>query len=1107
MFARTVFTSATLTTSGSWDYLIDRLGVGGCDRITLPGPFDYATQALLVCFSDFPSWAEHTETATRSVAHQLVGYGREAIVAGRQPGAMVLTTATATMAGIGEHLAAYSAAAGLNIPMAVSQLYGNRRSVEMYRQSGGWLVGTKGLWAGVDVPEADRTRIVWINKLPFAPFAEPLIAARRADVSARAEREGHPDPEAAATERYYLPLAAIELRQAAGRLIRSDRHRGVIVISDRKLSGSTSTRRLYRRVMLESLDEGLHRPDPHTGEATGGNVMSMVDGWRQMWEFLASGGDIDPGRLGALCSDDALDAQTLLAQTRAIRDAALSLEDIQALTAAGTLEDEVVSRAEAVAGLLRFEAAPLRLKDEQKQVIAAAARGDDLLALLPTGFGKSYCFQLPALILPGVTIVVSPLVALMADQALELNRAIGGAVRALVTPLRESSSRAGRQEVAEQLTGVAEHHIKLVYCSPERFAHRQFRDWVRAGIAAGRVNRIVFDEAHTLVSWGDDFRPSYRRLAVALADLRGAGGGRQPVSALTATANKAVREGLRTGLFSLAAEAGPEGDPAGFFSISANPVRPELAIYKVALTKAGPVSMSRYVESVFDTAFGLDGHAVFYCLTVREVDALYAHLCDYAGPAARSRIRRFHGRMPEAEKAAVLSDFRDAPKAGDDDFAPMVVVATSAFGLGIDRGDVRCVLVTSPPTDLAALYQQLGRAGRDSVGQIPGPGGPVNAGIALASARGFRTVEFITRDVPARVLEAAGRAVLGCGGLLDSSREAERIIDAAVKAGRLPAAVADKDATKDSYRTAVMRAVAALADLGAVDDLGDMPATLRLTPGETPAPTGSDSADRFAAAARAWVEADPARAKKASVVEVHRHLVTLGLVDVGDPAATWADLVECHHAGVLDVSAAPNRTWLTTLTVKASALPAEYARRVAARAKRAADELSELRGFFAEHRSCANQMIADYFAPAPPGALPAGTCSTPECRCINHWAGGASGSPPGLLNAVLNPPVRPASAGDDKRRRARLDADIARLLRECFYGLGPRTIWMTLRGNDTYFDRASGTRRPLRAQLLYHRLFGSRPAVRYAAVTDAIDRLCAAGDIVADGYRWRHAQN
>ena len=134
-----------------------------------------------------------------------------------------------------------------------------------------------------------------------------------------------------------------------------------------------------------------------------------------------------------------------------------------------------------------------------------------MLGLLPTGFGKSFCFQLPALVLPGVTLVVSPLVALMHDQALELNRSIGGAVRALIAPLRESSSRTGKTEVADQLLGRADHGIRMVYVSPERLCQRRFREVVRQAVSEGTVTRIALDEAHTFVQW-DEFRPSMTRV-------------------------------------------------------------------------------------------------------------------------------------------------------------------------------------------------------------------------------------------------------------------------------------------------------------------------------------------------------------------------------------------------------------------------------------------------------------------------------------------------------------------------------------------------------------------------------------------------------------------
>ena len=217
-------------------------------------------------------------------------------------------------------------------------------------------------------------------------------------------------------------------------------------------------------------------------------------------------------------------------------------------------------------------------------MIGAVAEGRNVLGLLPTGFGKSFCFQLPALVLPGVTLVVSPLVALMHDQALELNRSIGGAVRALVAPLRESSSRAGKTEVADQLLGRADHGIRLVYVSPERLCQRRFRELVREAVAAGTCQRIALDEAHTFVQWGDDFRPSFRRVEQFLAELRAEFG--LPVTALTATANRAVHAGCARACSGLPPTRRDRRRRCAV-TVRENPIRPELAIFRRTIAAAG----------------------------------------------------------------------------------------------------------------------------------------------------------------------------------------------------------------------------------------------------------------------------------------------------------------------------------------------------------------------------------------------------------------------------------------------------------------------------------------------------------------------------------------
>ena len=1132
-FARTYYVSATLRVSGRWDFIRTRLGLPPTiETLDLGTPFDMAGQAKLVCFSDFPSWAEQTEGAMRTVAHQLAGYSAEVVTevdpeneydrGGFDGGAMVLTTARSTAGGIAEHLATELRRRGDSTPVRSALILGNRRGVDEFKDrghGGGFLVGTRGLWQGVDVNDPERLRVVWINKLPFAPFADPVVEARRAVVAERALAAHVEDPDAAATALYYLPLAALQLRQAVGRLIRSERHRGVVVISDRKLAGPTALRRRYRRTFLGSLDEGLLEADDVTGEPGGGNVVTMAEGWQRIWNFMATQGLITSERAAQLCTPNALEEHTLLPHTRKIRQLAMSVADVGQHRAAGTLAAEVVDRAARIGGLLALSDEPATLRDAQRTVIAAAAQGSNVLGLLPTGFGKSFCFQLPALVLPGVTIVVSPLVALMTDQALALNRSIGGAVRALVAPLRESSSRAGKTEVADQLLGRADHGIRMVYVSPERLTQRRFREVVRDAVKSGIVTRIALDEAHTFVQW-DDFRPSMGRVELFLAELRRDHG--LPVTALTATANRTVLAGLRDGVFGLTGDSSPqteaeEASAGTLLTVRENPIRPELALFRRSIAAAGPATTGGLAEEI---ASAVTDHSIFYCLTVKEVTALSAHLREFLGDGG-TRVRRFHGRLTEAEKSAVLTEFRETPKRGEEGFAPLIVVATSAFGLGIDRADVRNVYCASAPTDLAALYQQVGRAGRDAVGKgAAASEASPNVGMALMTGQGLRMVQFMTgTDLPGGLLTRMGNAVLACRTTLNPARVADNLIGQDVDAGRLTAEEAGKSRTSDKYTSGVVRAFAALADLGAVDDLGDFPPLATVRPGEllgvSSAAMGTDT-EAVEAAVVAATLALPNRTTDGSlqrtvlsVTQLHRHLV--GTVDgysllSSDAAGTWQVLADLHDRGVLDVSAAPSRRLVTGLRVHTKTLPAGYSAAVSGKAARAAAETSLLSDFFTDATTCANRKLADYFGVTD---LPSGCCSHAGNRCSACWASGnwpAGQAKPKVADALETPKPRPAGTRvDAASAQRRLDDRVDRLVWDIYAGVHILDLFRTLRGEDSYYSARTKKRHLLRTSLVNSRYFGANPSIRIGELEDSLRRLQDKDKVDLVGARWRHA--
>ena len=1135
-FRRIGLLSATLQvqTPGkdSWAYVRGRLGLLDARAHVVEGPFDYDRQARLVALSDFPSWAEQPKQAMRTVAHQLSGWADQVVHrrggdGSWMGGAMVLTTAKAAAAGIADEVLQLLADSPDPVAVHSQVLLGTGRAVTEFTgpapHQGGFLVGTRGLWTGVNVSEPDRMNLVWINKLPFPVFTAPVVAARREQVRRAAEDAGSDDPDLVATGEYYLPLAALDLRQAVGRLLRNSGSRGVVVISDRKLSGDLPLRRLYRQLFLGSLDAGLHVADPDTGEATGGNVMPMAQAWQRIWDFTAGNGLITRAQQRMLTDAGALERHTVLPSTLAIRQLALTPGQVEQMRTCGTLTAEVLDRCAQAASLLAGRA--LTLKPEQQTAIAATTQGRDVLALLPTGAGKSFCFQLPALVLPGLTVVISPLVSLMHDQALSLNHTIGGAVRALVGSLPESSSRAGRTEVVEQMTGVKDHKIRLVYVSPERLSQARFRDALTKGVAGGHITRVAIDEAHTYVQWGEDFRPSFRRAGALLRTLRETYPGVLTLITLTATATPTVEQALREEVLGglVGPAASPPGAPASEAAdtpghlevVRVNPLRPELTLVRRTLRTRGRSPADALAEQVLDAA---TGHTLIYCLTVREVEHVHAHLRDYlAGRPVM--LRKFHGRMTEVEKAAVSGEFSEAARIGQEGYVPMVVVATSAFGLGVSRDDIRNVLCLSPPTDLAALYQQLGRGGRDSAGaDVITLSAPTYA-LALATSKSLDTAQWLASlDLPLSLLREFASTVLAAvpSGSLDVAEASERLLSMHVRSGRLPVAKARDRRTRDAWRVGLTRAVAALADLGSVIDHGDVPARVALTAGTRMAQ------DRLGQGVLAAVLALPTRASTPGPTRISAALTNLlaswhtdpALLAAGFGAACsnvadlWLLLSDLHDTGVIEVSQRPNTHMLVGLgpagPEPVKGIPSGFDERISGKLGRATAEAAHLRAFFAPGTQCLNARLADYFSVPTQAAC----CSTDLVRC-NVCAVGPAGSGidvDSAAGALANGRLRPASY-DPKVRAGRVDDAVVRLLRGMFNGATSLQMRLVLRGEDRIWSRKYSSYRKLPSRLTDSSMFGHVPALTDTELTASLQRLVTARSLVAEGIYWRTAAN
>jgi ATP-dependent DNA helicase RecQ len=341
----------------------------------------------------------------------------------------------------------------------------------------------------------------------------------------------------------------------------------------------------------------------------------------------------------------------------------------------------------------------------QPEAIRAVLGGRDVLVLMPTGGGKSLCYQIPALVLPGLALVVSPLISLMKDQVDALQRR--GVPAAFI------NSTLGPAEVEARLERCARGEIKLLYVAPERFDSPDFR----RRLDGFRVGLFAVDEAHCISEWGHDFRPSYLRLGAVRESLA------CPAIALTATATPAVREDILTHL----ALRRPVILAGGFD-------RKNLSWHVVA-AKDEREKDRRLLQLLRQPR---DGVAVVYAPTRKKVDAL-ADMLNRAG----LRAAGYHGGASTEDRYRLQEDFMRS--------RTPIIVATSAFGMGIDKPDVRIVIHHAMPATLESYYQEAGRGGRD--------GKPAEC-VLLHSYRDRFTHEFLIdqrqppEDVARRVLEA-----------------------------------------------------------------------------------------------------------------------------------------------------------------------------------------------------------------------------------------------------------------------------------------------------------------------------------------------------------------
>ncbi|WP_419554314.1 RecQ family ATP-dependent DNA helicase [Candidatus Poriferisodalis sp.] len=655
----TVATSATLQVGGSFSHILNSLGLGAAQTKALPTPFEALSEQHLLILADWlPSPRarlidEFTEAAGRET-------GRLMLLAGGRT--MALFTARSRMEAARNKLRGYLDEHGVPL-LAQGDGPAPALVARMRTEMATSLLALRSFWEGVDIP-GEALSLLLLEKIPFDSPADPISGARMEAVEQQG-KDGFAD--------YAVPRAALRMAQGVGRLIRAADDRGVTVMLDNRLCRATS----YADQILSTL------PGPP--------AQHRVRDPKGAYELICGhldGIELTDELLNAM---DAVPVDDTLAKIRA-----LALDEDQARDA--RIVEQRLNRVREIFGFERW-------RPGQLETMRRFMAGEDALSVLPTGSGKSITYQIPALLMPGVTLVLSPLISLMNDQVENLRRRG-------ITEVAAIHSGVGQSEWRDILRGASWGDYKLLYISPERLWSQEFISL----LSNVDVARIAIDEAHCISQWGHTFRPEYARIPEAIKLLGGTptnrrrrivrgraspAGDRPALLAVTATANARVRADIAASLNLRIREP-----------TVLSPDRPEISYHTedCANRSDRDVRIAQVVEAFRRQA------SVVYVPTRRDAERV-SGLLRIAGHT----VRAYHGGMETAARSHVEDAFRH----GEID----VIVATKAFGMGIDKPDIALIVHSEMPATIEEYVQETGRAARGA-GQ---PGMPTDGTAVLLS--------------------------------------------------------------------------------------------------------------------------------------------------------------------------------------------------------------------------------------------------------------------------------------------------------------------------------------------------------------------------------------